>query len=88
MFTVGMFKDFWTVQLRCEFTGTVNDREGTLVLQLIGKKPADSDWAGTWVILSGTGDLANAHGGGTWGGPGFGAEGPDCWYEGDVHFDP
>lgn len=88
VFTVGMFKDFWTVYLRCEFTGTVGGREGTMSLQLVGKKPLVGEWSGTWAILSGTGELATAHGEGIWGGPGTGAEGPDCWYSGQMHFDP
>ena len=89
-FTVGIFSSgFWNVWLRSEFTGTVlGDKEGTMVMQLVGKKPADGDWYGQWVILSGTGDLSNARGNGTWGGPGFGAAGPDIWYSGQIHFEP
>jgi hypothetical protein len=89
-FTVGIFSaGFWNVHLRSEFTGTVlGDKEGTMIIQLVGKKPANEDWYGQWVIISGTGDLANARGEGTWGGPGFGAEGPDIWYSGEVHFEP
>jgi hypothetical protein len=86
VFTVGMFKDFWTVRLRCEFA--MESGDGTLTLLLVGKKPIGEDWYGTWTILGGTGELAAAHGGGTWGGPGFGDPGPDCWYSGQVHFDP
>jgi hypothetical protein len=90
--------EFWVTQfregnmnvwLRSEFTGTVlGDKEGTMIIQLVGKKPVNDDWYGQWVIISGTGDLANARGGGTWGGPGFGATGPDIWYSGQVHFEP
>ena len=89
-FTVGIFSSgFWNVWLRSEFTGTVlGDKEGTMVMQLVGKKPADGEWYGQWVILSGTGDLSKARGNGTWGGPGFGAEGPDIWYSGQIHFEP
>jgi hypothetical protein len=89
-FTVGIFSSgFWNVWLRSTFTGTVlGDKEGTMVLQLVGKKPAGEDWYGQWVIISGTGDLANARGRGTWGGPGFGAEGPDITYSGQIHFEP
>jgi hypothetical protein len=89
-FRVGIFSSgFWNVWLRTTFTGTVTgDKEGTMVLQLVGKKPAGEDWYGEWVIISGTGDLSNARGRGTWGGPGFGAEGPDIWYSGQVHFEP
>ena len=89
-FTVGIFSSgFWNVWLRSEFTGTVlGNREGTMVMQLVGKKPADGDWYGQWVILGGTGELSDARGNGTWGGPGFGAPGPDIWYSGQIHFKP
>ena len=64
-----------------------------MVLQIIGKSPTfgvpgeTPSWTGTWVILSGTGDLAGAHGQGTWWGPGFDddEETTDTWYEGKVH---
>ena len=84
---------FWTVLLRCDFVGEVAGKECALVLQLVGKKPQDGNWYGKWVILSGTGELASAHGGGTWGGPGYRSDvkvpgDPDCWYSGDIHFDP
>ena len=87
VFRVGMFSSagFWNVWLRTTFTGTVNGESGTLVIQLVGKKPEGEDWYGQWVILSGTGELADLRGRGTWGGPGFGAVGPDLWYEGKIH---
>jgi hypothetical protein len=95
VFRVGMFASgFWNVWLRCEFTGTaLGDKEGTLVIQMVGKKPLDGDWYGQWVILSGTGDLANAHGQGTWWGPGYRSdekdpEDPDIFYLGRVHLAP
>ena len=93
VFTVGMFRDFWTVWLRSEFEGEIDGREGTLVLQLVGKKPVDEGWYGTWVIISGTGELANAHGGGIWWGPGYRSDvkvpgDPDCYTSGLIHFDP
>ena len=75
------------VWLRSTFEGTVDGKSGTLVIQLVGWKYLPEDWYGNWVIISGTDDLANLHGQGTWGGPGFGAEGPDLWYEGQIHFD-
>jgi hypothetical protein len=93
-FTVGMFAaGFWNVWLRCEFSGMVDGRQGTLELQLVGKKPLGEDWYGQWVILGGTGELANAHGQGTWGGPGWRSDDkvpgdPDCYYSGQIHFDP
>ena len=88
VFRVGMFSEgFWNVWLRSTFTGTVLGESGTMVIQLVGKKPEGQDWYGQWVILSGTGGLANLCGQGTWGGPGFGAVGPDIWYEGQIHFE-
>jgi hypothetical protein len=84
-FTVAMFSSgFWNVHLRSESTGTVGDKQGSMIIQLVGKKPADDDWSGQWVIISGTGELANVRGQGTWGGPGFGAAGPDIWYVGQI----
>jgi hypothetical protein len=93
VFTVGMFRDFWTVWLRSEFEGVIDGREGTLVMQLVGKKPVGEDWYGTWVIISGTGELANAHGEGSWWGPGYRSDektpgDPDCYTLGLIHFDP
>jgi hypothetical protein len=93
VFTVGMLQGFWTVWLRSEFVGEIDGRHGTLVMQLVGKKPADQDWYGQWVILGGTGELANAHGRGTWWGPGYRSDDkeagdPDCYYSGQIHFDP
>jgi hypothetical protein len=94
VFRVGMFASgFWNVWLRCEFTGAVGDKEGTVQIQLVGKKPLDGEWYGQWVILGGTGDLANIHGRGTWSGPGYrddvkDPDHPDCFYSGHIHFDP
>jgi len=86
VFRVEMFRSgFWNVWLRSTFDGTVNSKSGTAVIQLVGKKPEGEDWYGQWVILSGTGELADLRGRGTWGGPGFGAVGPDLWYEGKIH---
>ena len=96
VFRVGMFSaGFWNVWLRSTFTGTVDGESGTMVIQLVGKRPMEpepGDWYGQWVILSGTEGLANLHGQGTWGGPGFEGleipgERPDIWYEGEIHFD-
>jgi hypothetical protein len=93
-FTVGMFAaGFWNVWLRCEFSGAVGDRQGTLELLLVGKKPLGEDWYGQWVILGGTGELANAHGQGIWWGPGYRCDtkvpgDPDAYYSGQIHFGP
>ncbi len=93
VFRVGIFplEGFWNVWLRSTFTGTVQDKSGTLIIQLVGKRTMwDAErfwWSGQWMIVSGTGELANLHGQGTWWGPGFGAEGPDIFYSGQIHFD-
>jgi hypothetical protein len=85
VFTSG-FANGW---IRGVFTGTVlGNEEGTLELLLVGKMPPGGEWYGQWVILGGTGGLANAHGQGTWGGPGIGSDPASFWYSGQVHFDP
>jgi hypothetical protein len=59
-------------------------KQGGLVLSVVGKRPyAGADWDGKWVILSGTGDLANLHGQGDWFGPGGG----HVEYAGQYHFE-
>jgi len=70
---------------------TVDDKEGTLEMSVVGKRPdASADWEGKWVILSGTNELATLRGQGTWWGPG--ASGPGTWgdiyYVGNTHFEP
>jgi len=75
------------VWLRSDFEGTVMGKEGTLVIQLVGWRYLPEDWYGQWLIISGTGELANLRGQGIWWGPGFGAEGPDIFYSGQIHFD-
>ena len=91
-FRVEMFSSgFWNVWLRSTFTGTVDGKYGTLVIQLVGKKPDGQDWYGQWVIISGTDELADLRGQGTWGGPGYRSDikipgDPDLWYEGKIHF--
>ena len=85
-FRVEMFSSgFWNVWLRSDFTGAVlGGEEGTMVIQLVGRKPAGGDWYGRWVILSGTGPLAKVRGQGTWWGPGFGNS-PAIYYSGTIH---
>lgn len=77
------------------FTGTVEDesgalRSGTMVIKTSAKVNAVSpdcgpifepDWYGHWVIVGGTGDLANVHGHGTTVGPSGTVS-----YEGHIHF--
>ena len=96
VFIVVIFSpDLWKVWLWTTFTGTVDGKYGTMVIRLIGKRTYwDEDnfwWYGHWKIISGTGELEDIHGQGTWWGPGY--EGscvpgdrPDIYYEGKIHF--
>jgi len=75
------------------FIGKVGDKSGTLEMLAVGSKPdLSSEWEGTWVIISGTGDLATLHGQGTWWGPGYSSANPSKWgdiyYSGEIHFEP
>lgn len=74
------------------FYGTVLDesgirREGSMALKASGKQytdtcdPSPAEWNGQWVIIGGTGGLAEVHGQGTFDGPSF-----HLLYEGQVHF--
>ena len=67
------------------FTGVVEGREGTLEILFVGKSPGDiNDWTGTWRIISGTAELENLHGTGT-----FYNNGPlDIHLDGQIHFEP
>jgi hypothetical protein len=71
-----------------EFTGEVAGRAGDLTMKFRGKQdsttcnPSGAIWYGTWVILGGTGELADLHGNGEWSGPSF-----DLDYTGHIHFD-
>jgi hypothetical protein len=72
------------------FDGAVGNRNGSLVIWFFGKRPdAEADWSGEWVILRGSGELANLSGEGTWWGPGAPAVGErGCVdYSGEVRFD-
>jgi hypothetical protein len=69
------------------FEGTVNDKEGTLLIHLNAKGISGGSpgtLKGTWVIISGTGDLANLRGQGTFTNAGMGV----FSYKGQIHFDP
>ncbi len=61
------------------------EKTGTLILRF--NDVCGTDFAGTWVIVGGTGDLKGLHGQGTWG---IGLiEGVLCQaFEGKVHFAP
>ena len=70
-----------------EFTGSVDGRVGTLTIKTNGKQdpgtvqPGPGLWFGHWVIVGGTGDLANLHGQGTFNGPSLFLD-----YDGQYHF--
>jgi hypothetical protein len=52
--------------LAISFTGTVNDKTGTLeILTTAMVRDPDKAMKGQWTITSGTGDLANLRGQGT-----------------------
>ena len=69
---------------------TVDGKLGTLKMSVVGSRPdAEADWQGKWVIISGTGELENLRGQGTWWGPGspeVGVQG-NIPYEGNYHFE-
>lgn len=77
---------FVTCQGQINFDGIVNGESGTMVIRFVGKKEAGL-WSGKWVILSGTDDLANLHGEGTWEGPGYlgGVAWGELTYTGMIH---
>ena len=75
---------FVTCQGQINFDGIVKGKSGTMVILFVGKKNLEIGlWSGKWVILSGTGDLANLRGKGTWEGPSFNLD-----YSGQIHFEP
>ena len=81
----------WSFNAIVSFEGSVAGKSGTLKMSVVGKRPdAFSEWEGKSVILSGTGELAQLRGQGTWWGPGAPApeEWGDIYYEGKYHFEP
>jgi len=83
----------WFYKATASFEGTVDGKSGTLKISMLGKRPdAISEWQGTWVILSGTGELENLRGHGTFWGLGYTGNPPDVPgridYAGEIHFDP
>ena len=67
---------------------SVGGRSGTYVLRFEGTEdPYGHDW-GHWVYLSGTGDLANLRGHGTYEGSGAPDGSFSGTYSGEYHFDP
>ena len=55
---------FMTGRGRTTFTGSVDGKSGTLVIQWTGNTKTLGKWHCKWVILSGTGELANLRGSG------------------------
>ena len=81
----------WSYKALIKFDGTVDGKSGTLNISVNGRIESGAiEWFGYWVILNGTGDLANLHGQGTWWGPGAAEwEKPgDIYYDGNYHFEP
>jgi type 1 fimbria pilin len=73
------------VQIYFTFTGTVNGVSGTCVIKFQGNGAGiGMPIKGTWVILSGTGGLANLHGELSV----EGTAGVILYYTGKIHFDP
>jgi len=68
-------------------TFTLMDKSGTMKIMFIGKSPGNiMVWSGTWVILSGTGSLANIHGQGVFRSSEDQVNHPGVFYEGKIHF--
>ena len=61
------------------FDGSVHGASGTLEMDVIGDRPDTiSDWEGTWVITSGTDELADLQGNGNFWGPGWLGNPEEC----------
>jgi len=87
LFTVVIHRGgFMTGIGRTTFTGEVMGKEGTLVIQWTGNTKTLGKWHCKWVILSGTGDLANLRGSGI--GVETGPEDNELVLSGKIHFDP
>ena len=76
------------VKITIAFTGSVDGSEfGEMTMKATGKQdsttcdPSGAIWSGKWVILGGSGGLADVHGNGDWTGPSFNLE-----YTGKFHF--
>jgi len=73
------------VQVLFTFTGTVNGKSGTCIIKFQGNgEGIGMPIRGKWVILSGTGGLANLHGELSV----EGIAGVILYYTGRIHFDP
>lgn len=72
---------------------TVGGKTGPLEMRANGVKASpEADWVGHWVILSGSGELENLRGNGTFWGPGWLESDPTAYgqiyYDGQVKFAP
>ena len=89
---VGHCNGDWSVNEIMTFeTVVVDGISGGLILRIVGHLPAGVfDWYGHWVILEGTGGLANLRGQGNWWGPGSPEPGlpGQIFYDGKYHFEP
>lgn len=73
----------WSYEGDLSFTGSVDGKTGTLEMKITGKSANFTKWHGKWTILSGSDELENLRGHGTWrGAPG------DLTYKGHVYFEP
>ena len=80
---------FWTgIGVATFVDCMVDGKSGTLVIRWAAHATAETGlWSGQWVILSGTGELANLRGQGTFWGP-VNPEGINYPYSGWIHFEP
>ena len=60
----------------------IDGREGSLIISFGPGEKVEGQWSGVWEIVSGTNELENLHGKGTWWGPSQNLD-----YEGHLHFD-
>ena len=79
-------KGFITFEGVINFDGKVLDKVGTLVIRYAGKVTSAGEIISHWVIQSGTGDLVNLCGQGTF--SGVGGPGDLFQYSGKIHFEP
>lgn len=77
-------KGFITFEGVINFDGSVLNKDGTLVIHYTGKVTSAGEIISQWVIQSGTGELANLRGQGTF----ISGEDYDVDYSGQIHFEP
>ena len=79
-------KGFITFEGVINFDGSVLDKDGTLIIRYTGVVTSAGEIISQWVIQSGTGDLANLRGQGSF--SGVGEPGDLFQYSGKIHFEP